>query len=216
MTTSGSKLNVAYPWAWSWCPVDLLPLTEHPDVTDQRTREYPGPVPDWSAVSAAVREAVHLAQNTPLTAASISTTYAPVQVSTPLNPASPKVAKAWLETREPVNWSPSIPQIGGGRHRLWAASRLPGSPSLPIMVSCIGMGTIQDALIDFGDEHYRQGMVSAVLQDLAATRCVLTDPRFALENQVVVRHIDEAAALLNAYQSAPLMSEQEYHARRDS
>lgn len=56
----------------------------------------------------------------------------------------------------------------------------------------------------------------AVLQELAATRGVLTDPRFALENHVVVRHIDEATAVLEAHQSEPLMSEQEYHARRDS
>ena len=185
MTTTGSVLNVAYPWAWSWCPVDLLPLTEHPDA-DQRTRAYPGPVPDWSALSAAVREAVHIAQNTPLTAASILTTYATVQVPVTLNPASRNVASLWLDTAQPVNWSPSTNQVGDGRHRLWATRCLSVSPLLPIMVSCLGMGTIQEALTDSGYEHRRRHLVSAAMQELAVTRGVLTSPRFALENQVVL------------------------------
>jgi hypothetical protein len=201
---TSSELDVAYPWSWSWVPISEIPLTEHPDITDHNTRSYRGPAPDWALVRRAVCDAVAAVEQTPLTVDALSETYASVTVPYALDPGSRSVVRAWLEGGQPVNWSPSINAIGGGRHRLWATMHLPPATSVPIMVSELGMGSIHEALFDNGDEEYRRGMGIAVATDLRTTQGVLAArPALGEANPVLIGHIQEALNLIDSHRTTP-------------
>ncbi len=94
-----------------------------------------------------------------------------MQVPCDLDPASERVARAWLKLREGVVWSLSDePRITDRRHRIWAASRT-GVPLLPLRVSEFDFLT--DALVDRGDEPSRAADARWIRDEITrpARRC---------------------------------------------
>jgi hypothetical protein len=71
-----------------------------------------------------------------------------------------------------VEWSLSgSPRVVNGRHRLWAAHRLPGVTALPLRIDALSV--LPDALVDLGDEDYRVRIAQATRDELALVGATL-------------------------------------------
>ena len=188
-----TKLRVAQPWAWSWCPPDALPITQSPDLEDGRNRNYGHRAPDWDEVAHAVVAAVNGAQRE-LTAELVK--WAKVEVPGALSAPAARVAQSWLSLAEGVIWSlADQPTIGNGRHRLWACRDVYGIGELPLRVETLT--ALPDALIDFGNETDRRGMATAVLADLEGVEATLASRvDLAVVNRALIANVAAAVPML--------------------
>lgn len=159
--TSARSINVAYPWAWIWVPVEQ-DISNALDAADYRSLSYAANQPGlrWDRISAAVRQAVRRAEHVP---SGRSWAYSrTVDLDVELSTDEFAIVAEWVgpidgnvrvgvtghqvsvTKREPRRWwcpvaKKSVQQIGtltlilqNGRHRLQAIRETGDSRPLPM------------------------------------------------------------------------------------
>lgn len=200
-----TAFEVSNPWAWSWCPARLNPVTEDPDITDG-VDPYPYPErPSWPAVFAAVTAAVRQAE-TLLT--DELTAWATVTIPFDLDPTSHHVVRDWLRPPGVGVWwdihGDGTAAVGDGRHRLYAACAAGVKEPLPVQVGELRF--LRGALIDSGEEDLRCRIAEdmpAILDRIRAWVGSAED--FRACNSVLLANLDVAVRMFPALK--PLRSE---------